>query len=128
MSAGDWDLARNILCIRPDYLGDLLMCTPAIRAIKQFRADRHVTLLSSGNGAAAAHFVPEIDAVIDYAAPWMKSSIPHDTDVDLELIETLRSDNFDAAVIFTTYSQSALPAAFVCYLAGIPLRLAHSRE
>ena len=58
----------------------------------------------------------------------MKSSAPHDTDVDFELIKTLRSGNFDAAIIFTTYSQSALPAAFVCYLAGIPLRLAHARE
>jgi lipopolysaccharide heptosyltransferase II len=31
-------------------------------------------------------------------------------------------------VIFTTYTQSALPAALLCQLAGIPLRLAHCRE
>ncbi len=36
--------------------------------------------------------------------------------------------SFDAAVIFTVYSQNPLPAAFLCYLAGIPLRLAHCRE
>jgi lipopolysaccharide heptosyltransferase II len=35
---------------------------------------------------------------------------------------------FDAAVIFTVYSQSPLPAACLCYWAGIPLRLAHCRE
>jgi lipopolysaccharide heptosyltransferase II len=31
-------------------------------------------------------------------------------------------------VIFTVYSQSPLPAALMCYLADIPLRLAHCRE
>jgi lipopolysaccharide heptosyltransferase II len=31
-------------------------------------------------------------------------------------------------VIFTVYSQNPLPAAFLCYLADIPLRLAHCRE
>jgi ADP-heptose:LPS heptosyltransferase len=31
-------------------------------------------------------------------------------------------------VIFTTNTQSALPAALACRLAGIPLRLAHARE
>jgi hypothetical protein len=35
---------------------------------------------------------------------------------------------FDAAVIFTVCTQSALPAALLCRMAGIPLRLAHSRE
>jgi lipopolysaccharide heptosyltransferase II len=31
-------------------------------------------------------------------------------------------------VIFTVYSQNPLPAAYLTYLAGIPLRLAHCRE
>jgi lipopolysaccharide heptosyltransferase II len=31
-------------------------------------------------------------------------------------------------VIFTCFSQSPLPAALLCFLAGIPLRLAHCRE
>src|SRR5205823_12648818 len=47
---------------------------------------------------------------------------------DLALIERLREEPFDAAVVFTVYSQNPMPAAMVCYLSGIPLRLAHSRE
>ena len=31
-------------------------------------------------------------------------------------------------MIFTVFSQNPLPAALTCYLAGIPLRLAHCRE
>jgi lipopolysaccharide heptosyltransferase II len=47
---------------------------------------------------------------------------------DLKMVEALRHGAFDAAVIFTVYSQSALPAAMLCYLADIPQRLAHCRE
>jgi lipopolysaccharide heptosyltransferase II len=44
------------------------------------------------------------------------------------MIERLRAAEFDAAAIFTVYSQNPLPAALLCYLAGGPLRLAHCRE
>lgn len=128
MSPEKWHLARNILCIRLDYLGDVLMCTPAIRALKESGADRNITLLSSASGAAAARFVPEIDSVIEYAAPWMKSSAPHAPSADLQIVEALRARQFDAAVMFTTYSQNPLPSAMLCYLAGIPLRMAYCHE
>ena len=44
------------------------------------------------------------------------------------MIELLARRGFDAAIIFTVCTQSALPAAMLCRLAGIPLRLAHCRE
>lgn len=128
MTIDAWKQAKKILCIRLDYLGDVLMCTPAIRAIRHAVPGRIVTLLTSGSGAAAAPFIPEIDAVIEYAAPWMKSSNPHDASEDLDLVQELKAHRFDAVVIFTTYSQSALPAAMLCYLAGIPLSVAHCHE
>ena len=128
MMAGGWQQAKRILCIRLDYMGDVLMSTPAIRALKQSIPGCEITLLTSSSGEAAARFVPEIDHVIAYAAPWMKSSAPHDPGADLEMVATLRHRRFDAAVIFTVYSQNPLPAAMLCYLAGIPRRLAHCRE
>jgi lipopolysaccharide heptosyltransferase II len=44
------------------------------------------------------------------------------------MAELLREHAFHGAVIFTTFSQSALPSAVLCHLADIPLRLAHARE
>jgi lipopolysaccharide heptosyltransferase II len=58
----------------------------------------------------------------------MKHGAMQDADAVPAVAEKLRAERFDAAVIFTTYSQSALPAAMLCHLAGIPLRLAHCRE
>jgi lipopolysaccharide heptosyltransferase II len=122
-----WRGVRNVLVVRLDNLGDVLMSTPAIHAIKQSAPDMRVTLLTSRSGAAAARHLPPIDEVISYDAPWVKGP-SHSDQGDRRLIAALRRHQFDAAVIFTVCTQSALPAALTCRLAGIPLRLAHSRE
>lgn len=122
-----WGDARRILCIRLDYLGDVLMTTPALRALRADGA-RRITLLTSPGGAAVAPYLPEVDDTIVYAAPWLKHGADADAAADLAMIETLRAQDFDAAVIFTVYSQNPLPTALLCHLAGIPLRLAHCRE
>ncbi len=121
-----WSEARRILCVRLDSLGDVLMTTPALRAFKESIPGCRLTLLGSPAGLAAAKHVPEIDDAIEFSAPWMKTAGAARSE-DSSLIKNL-SGRFDAAVIFTVYSQSALPAAYLCYLAGIPLRLAHCRE
>ena len=127
--AAAWSEARRVLAIRLDRLGDVLMTTPAIRALRGDGLERSVTLLCSTPGAEAAPFIPEIDGAIVYDAPWMKATPPRDDATpDLRFIERLRSERFDAAVVFTAYSQDPLPAALMCHLAGIPLRLAHCRE
>jgi lipopolysaccharide heptosyltransferase II len=127
--AGRWERAGNVLAVRLDALGDVLMTTPALRALKEPRPWRRVTLLTSPAGAAAARFVPEVDDVIVYDAPWMKATPPRrDGAPDRAAADRLRERGFDAAVIFTVYSQNPLPSAFLCYLADIPLRLAHCRE
>jgi lipopolysaccharide heptosyltransferase II len=85
--------------------------------------------MTSPAGAAAAALVPSVDEVIVYEAPWMKSTATRSSaGPDLAVIDRLSRAGFDAAVIFTVYSQNPLPAALLCYLAGIPLRLAHCRE
>lgn len=123
-----WQDARNILCIRLDYLGDVLMTTPALRALKNATTPRRITLLTSSGGAAAAQYIAEVDDTIVYSAPWLKHGTGCRPENDLAMIEQLRAGQFDAAVIFTVFSQNPLPTAMLCYLAGIPLRLAHCHE
>jgi lipopolysaccharide heptosyltransferase II len=126
MTRSGWLAVERILCVRLDSMGDVLMTTPAMRALKN-GGGRRVTLLASSAGAAIARFLPEVDEAIEFTAPWMKP--PGATrEADRRIISALERRRFDAAVIFTVYSQSPLPAAYLCYLAGIPLRLAHCRE
>jgi lipopolysaccharide heptosyltransferase II len=127
MDGQRWVSARRVLCVRLDTIGDVLMTTPAIRACKGH--GREVTLLTSRAGAEIARLVPEIDDVIVVDAPWVKNAtaLPDSTSIHA-LTRELAARAFDAAVIFTVHSQSPLPAAMVCWLADIPLRLAHCRE
>jgi lipopolysaccharide heptosyltransferase II len=127
--AAAWgDDVKRILCIRLDNLGDVLMTTPALRALRTANPGRRLTLLASEAGAQAAPFVPDIDEVIRYDAPWVKNTAPPDPAHDCRMRDMLAESRFDAAVIFSAYSQNPLPAALLCYLAGIPRRLAHCRE
>jgi lipopolysaccharide heptosyltransferase II len=129
MTRPEWRRAINVLCVRLDNIGDVLMTSPAIKALKESGNGRTITLLTSHAGAAIARLIPEVDDVVAYDAPWMKATRRTDgTAPDLQLIRLLRTRHFDGAAIFTVYSQSALPAALLCYLTGIPLRLAHARE
>ena len=129
MTEQNWHDAENILCVRLDSLGDVLMTTPAIRALKESGRGRRITLLTSSAGAGVAALVPEINSVMVYAAPWLKATAPRsDSGSEYVMARQLRQANYDAAVIFTVYSQNPLPSAFLCYLADIPLRLAHCHE
>ena len=123
----NWEQARNLLCVRLDSLGDVLMTTPAIRALKQSVPGRRITLLTSPSGAKAARLVPEIDAVLEFRAPWMKPATDGPA-ADAAMRRRIAHGKYDAAVIFSVYSQNPLPAAYLCHLAGIPLRLAHCHE
>ena len=122
-----WANCKKILCIRADNMGDVIMSSPAMRALKQ-SFGCSITLLTSSMGAGIAPYLPEIDEVITYNLPWVKTDRPFDTAGFFHIIEKLKSYQFDAAVIFTVFSQNPLPAAMLTYLAGIPLRLAYCRE
>jgi lipopolysaccharide heptosyltransferase II len=122
-----WSAVRRLLCIRLDNMGDVLMTTPAIRALRESLPGARITLLGSPSGCAVARHIPEIDDAIEFAPPWMKPSCDG-PGADEIIIAELMARRFDAAVIFTVYSQNPLPAAYLCYLAGVPLRLAYCRE
>jgi lipopolysaccharide heptosyltransferase II len=122
-----WVDAKNILCIRLDNMGDLLMSSPAIRALKETFNSR-ITLLTSSMATGIARYIEEIDEVITYDLPWVKANQTINPEHFFEIIEELKKRSFDAAVIFTVYSQNPLPTAMLPFLAGIPLRLAYCRE
>jgi lipopolysaccharide heptosyltransferase II len=123
-----WRRARRILCVRLDGIGDVLMTTPAMRALRiSGDGPRELTLLASRAGADLLPLLPDIEEAIAYEAPWMKGA-SSDATRDGRMISAIRERGFDAAVIFTVCSQNPLPAAMLCHLAEIPLRLALCRE
>lgn len=121
-----WEDYKKILCVRLDNMGDVIMSSPAFRALKEsFRSS--ITLLTSSMGSAIARMIPEVDDVIVFDVPWVKLQSGDANDIR-DMVQILKSQRFDAAIIFTVYSQSPLPAAMLLYMADIPIRLAYCRE
>ena len=120
---------KNILIIRPDNMGDLLMSVPAIRAVKN-TFDCRVTVLCSSQGLAVVNLIEEIDDAICFDLPWLKFTSPGLFDVnDLsELIVKLKKRNFDGCILFNVYSQNPGASILLAYLADIKLRAAYCRE
>lgn len=119
-----WGRVRRVLAVRLDNLGDVLMTTPALAAIRKSVPDVRLDVLASPAGAAVACLVPHIDRIIEFEAAWMKAARADDA-LDLgsgerRLVAQLAARRYDAAVIFTVCTQSALPAALLCRMAGIP--------
>ena len=108
-------------------MGDLVMTAPALRALKE-SFDTRITVLTSSMATGIAKMIPEIDEVITYDLPWVKAAKTVPAESLTEVVNEIRSRNFDAAVVFTVYSQNPLPTVMLAYLAGIPRRLSYCRE
>jgi ADP-heptose:LPS heptosyltransferase len=109
---------RRVLVARTDSDGDVLLAGPAVRAVA---AHARVTMLVSPAGAQAARLLPGVDEVVVFAAPWSGYRPPPVDPVATEdLVDRLRAEAFDAALVLTSWHQSPLPAALLLRLAGIP--------
>ncbi len=124
-----WRDAHRILAVRLDNLGDVIMTGPALRAIKEALPRAHLTLMVSRGARPAVELLPVVDGVLPWRSLWQDmGDLPFDPDREFGLIQTLHALRFDAAIIFTSFSQSPYVAAYVCYLAGIPLRLGEPKD
>ena len=124
-----WLAARNLLAVRLDNAGDVVMLGPALRAIKTTSPECRITLLASPAGAKAAPLLPWVDSVLVWRSIWQDlGHLPFDPARENELIQLIAERSFDAAVIFSSFSQTPHVAAYACYLAGIPLRAGESKE
>ena len=109
----------NVVVVRQDNNGDVLLAGPAIRAIAVKAA--RISLVCGPSGYAAARTLPHIDSAIVFEAAWIEANpAPLDSTLVHEFIERIRIEAFDEAVIFTSFHQSPLPMALLLRLANVP--------
>jgi ADP-heptose:LPS heptosyltransferase len=120
----------RILAIRLDNIGDVVMLGPALRALRQAYPAARITLMASPAGSQAAPLLPWVDDVITWRAVWQDigKDVVVDVEKERELVALLDRRRFDAALIFTSFSQSPYPPAYACYLAAISIRAGQSNE
>ncbi|MDQ7904968.1 glycosyltransferase family 9 protein [Phytohabitans sp. ZYX-F-186] len=125
----DWAALRRILVVRPDNLGDVVMAGPAVRALRRAAPDARLDLLAAPAGAAVAPLLPHLGAVLAASVSWQQldpDAVP--PDADHGLVRRIAGGRYDAAVVLTSFSQSPWPAAYLCRLAGVPVRVGESKE
>lgn len=91
---------RTIALFLPNWIGDVVMATPAIRAVRE-RYPR-ARLLAVGR--------PYVAATLD-GAPWFDDTIPFDKRNAAAVVRRLRRERPDAAVLFPNSLRSAAVAA-----------------
>ena len=129
-TTGPWAAVRNLLVVRLDNVGDLVMLGPALRALRENLPSARVTLMAAGAGPRVAPLLPWVDAVVVERVVWQDASaqLPLDPGRELALVQRIADGRFDAALIFTSFSQSPWPPAYACYLAGVPLRAGQAAD
>lgn len=111
---------ENILVRSANWVGDALMTTPTIRAVRKNFPNARITILAKPWVAPVFHNNPDCDHLMLYDdqgrhhAWWGKVRLSND----------LKRLRFDLAILM----QNAFEAAFLAWLAGIPNRLGYRTD
>ena len=105
---------RRVLVRAPNWIGDAVMCEPALRGLRSLFSQAELTLLAKA--AVSDLFVGHtgLDRVLVYDDKRTHAGLAG----KWTLAGTLRRHRFDLAILF----QNAFEAAFITWLAGIPQR------
>lgn len=121
-----WGAADRILLIRPDHLGDVLLTTPALRALKQARPYTELHLLVGPWSAQVLTGLDEVDVVLTLPFPGFQrddSQTLYSPYVQLaRSARRLRLIGYRSAVILRP---DHWWGAALAYLAGIPERIGY---
>ncbi len=111
---------RNILLRAPNWIGDAVMCEPALRGLRSLFPEAEVTMLAKSTVAELFRAAPELNRVLVYEDRGAHAGLSG----KWVLAGLLRRHGFDLAVLF----QNAFEAAFIAWLAGIPQRYGYATD
>lgn len=118
--------SNRLLIIRPDHLGDVLLTTPAIKAIKSQRPQLSIHVLCGDWCACALAHFEEIDQVLTLPFPGFQrggSASGNPYRLALGAARKLRQVGYDSAIIMRP---DHWWGALLAYLAGIRQRVGYS--
>ena len=111
---------KRILVRAPNWIGDAVMCEPALRELRSLFPQAELTLLAKSPVAELFVAYPGLDRVLVYDDRRIHAGLSG----KWVLAGLLRRHRFDLAVLF----QNAFEAAFLAWLAGIPRRYGYATD
>ena len=116
----DRESIKRILVRGPNWLGDAVMCEPALRGLRRLFPDAQIALLVKPAVADLYAGHPALTRVLTYDTKGRHAGLFG----KWALAGQLRRQQFDLAVLF----QNAFEAAFLTFLAGVPRRYGYSTD
>ncbi len=116
----DREAIKRILVRGPNWLGDAVMCEPALRGLRRLFPDAQIALLVKPAVADLFAGHPALTRVLTYDSKGHHAGLSG----KWALAGQLRRQGFDLAVLF----QNAFEAAFLTFLAGMPRRYGYATD
>lgn len=120
--------APRILLVRPDHLGDLLLATPVLHALKQHAPNAHITMMVGPWSSEIVERHPAVDRLLICPFPGFQRA-PQNPLAPYTLLvnaaRQLRRDNYDLAI---NLRPDFWWGAALLYLARIPRRVGYALE
>ena len=110
----------NILIRSTNWVGDAILSTPAIRAVRKNFPTATITILAKPWVAPVFFNNPHIDNISIYDGTGKHKGLAG----KFRLAKALRRTKFDAVILF----QNAFEAALLAWLAGIPMRVGYNTD
>lgn len=111
---------KNILIIRLDRIGDVLLSTPAIKSVRNAYPDSRISAMVRPYCEGIVKGNPYLDEVIIYDKDGKQKGIPG----NLSFILNLRKRNFGLAIILHPTVRSHI----ITFLSGIPERVGYDKK
>jgi len=115
---------QRLLVAVPNWIGDVVMATPCLSALRRQFPAAHITHLMRPYVSQVLGGSDLANAELYWPTKGNHPDDPRYTTGTWHLIRTLRANRFDTAVLLTNSFRSAL----VTTLAGIPRRLGYARD
>lgn len=116
---GHHDL-KKILVRGTNWIGDAVMTTPALNALRAHYPAAEIVMLANPLVAQLFQFHPSVDRVIIYD----RKGYHRGAAGFIRMIKELRTNKFDVAFLF----QNAIEAALLTLLSGIPRRAGYTTD
>jgi len=111
---------RRILLVRTDRLGDVVLTTPAIKAVRDAYPEAHIAMIVRPYTELVVRGNPYLDEVIIYDKYRKHKSLM----ASMRFAKWLKDKNFDRAIIFHPTNRMHI----ITYLAQIPRRIGYDKK
>ena len=113
--------SANILLIRADRIGDMILTTPVFEPLRERYPNAHITCMASSLSSQLIDGNPYIDAVMIYDPPWFdRQKGQKRLRSWLKTVRLIRAEKFDMAIDFRG---NIFNFFLLMFLGGIPRRV-----